>query len=300
MSKLAAFVMAGRWQAVSVVLGFALLGFAFPPVTLLSGAALGLVALRLGAASGGSVLLWSALSMMLISLLVIGEVWFGLAFGVVQWLPVLLIALLLRHSVSLAFTLRIALLTGLGAVLTMRMLVPDATTMWTTLLDRLVRPALVGAEVPVASIDALLARAAPVMSGGFVAALLLSLALTLLLARWWQALLYNRGGFRDEFTGLQLGYPMAALALILAAGAVLTHAPLVIELTLVVAAMFFLQGMAVTHAVIAASSHATLWLFGVYGLLLLALPHMLAGLSLMGAVDAFANFRARLAGKRDS
>lgn len=300
MSKLASFVMAGRWQAVSVVLGFALLGFALPPVTLLSGAALALVALRLGAYSGGNVLMWSALVMILLSTVITGQIWFGLAYSVVQWLPVLLIALLLRQTVSLAFTLQTALVIGLVAVVAMRILVPDTETLWAALLDNVVRPALVSAEIPAASINALLASAAEVMNGGFTAAMLLSLALTLLLARWWQALLYNPGGFREEFTGLQFGYPLAGFALMLAAGAVLTHTPLFIELTMVVAVVFFLQGMALTHAVIAASSHTTLWLIGVYGLLLVALPHMMAGLSLMGAVDGFANFRERLGGKSGS
>jgi hypothetical protein len=40
-----------------------------------------------------------------------------------------------------------------------------------------------------------------------------------------------------------------------------------------------------------------LWLTGLYGLLLLALPQMMAGLSMIGAIDAFADFRARLRGK---
>lgn len=56
MNKLAAFVMAGRWQATAAVIGFALLGLLLPPFTLLSGASLALVALRLGATSGFSVL----------------------------------------------------------------------------------------------------------------------------------------------------------------------------------------------------------------------------------------------------
>jgi hypothetical protein len=300
MTRLAAFVMAGRWQAVAVVLGFAVLGLALPPVTLLSGAALGLIGLRLGAYSGGSVLLWSAVAITLASAALAGQAWFGVAYSLIQWLPVLLIALLLRRTVSLAFTLQTALLIGLASVVAMNYLMPGTHALWTALLDEVVRPALVNAEIPAAAIDSVLARAAEVMNGGFVAALLLSLVLTLLIARWWQALLYNPGGFRDEFTGLQLGYPAAGLALTLAGGAVLTQTSLIIELAMVAAVVFFLQGMAVTHAVIAASGNPTLWLLGVYGLLLVALPQMMAGLSLMGAVDSFVDFRARLSGKRGS
>jgi hypothetical protein len=132
------------------------------------------------------------------------------------------------------------------------------------------------------------------MTGSLIAAMLLSLALTLLIARWWQALLYNPGGFREEFTHLQLGLPAAVLALALAAGAWLSKASLMIELALVASVMFLLQGMAVAHAVIAKTASPTLWLAGVYGLLVLAMPQMMAALAAMGVIDTFADFRARL------
>jgi hypothetical protein len=295
MAKLAAFVMAGRWQATSTVIGFALLGLLLPPLTLLSGAALALVGLRLGAGQALSVLAPALVAVTVVSAFTTGHAWIGAIYGLAQWGPVLALALALRHSFSLAFALLTATAVGLLAVAGIEILAPGIEPLWTNLLDQTVRPALMQAQLPTETVDALLAQTARVMTGAVVAATLLSLALTLLLARWWQALLYNPGGFRNEFVGLALGRPAAGITLGLAVGAMLTKASLLIELALVGSAVFFLQGMAVTHAMLAKSAYPGLWLAGVYGLLLLALPQTMAGLATLGAVDAFADFRARLA-----
>lgn len=297
MGKLAAFVMMGRWHATGVVVGFALLGLMVPPLTLLSGAALGLVTLRLGAASGLSVLGLAVLALTALSAIATGRPWIGAAYGMTQWAPLLILALILQRTVSLATTLKAASALSLAVVLGVKYMAPDIMLLWQTVLDDVVRPALLRADMPSATVNALLHQAAQVMTGGFVAAMLLSLCLALLLARWWQALLYNPGGFREEFTALQLDYPPAGLALALTAAALLTGAPLMIELSTVASVIFFLQGMAVAHAVIAKSGHPAVWLAGVYGALLLALPQMMAGLAAMGAIDAFADFRARLGTK---
>ncbi len=295
MVRLAAFVMAGRWQAIGTVLGFALLGLLLPPLTLLSGAALGLVVLRLGAGPALSVLAPALCAATLLSAVITGRAWIGAIYGLAHWGPVLLLALALRHSTSLTFTLLTATTVALLAVVGIEILAPEIEPLWTHLLDQAVRPALMQAQLSMETIEALLAQTAQVMTGAVAAATLLSLVLTLLLARWWQALLYNPGGFRDEFIGLTLGRPAAGIILGLAASAILTKESLLIELALVGSAVFFLQGIAVTHATLAKSAYPGLWLGGVYGLLLLALPQTMVGLATLGAVDAFADFRARLA-----
>ena len=46
----------------------------------------------------------------------------------------------------------------------------------------------------------------------------LSCVLCLLLARWWQSLLYNPGGFREEFHGLRLSVPLSSVLVLLILG----------------------------------------------------------------------------------
>lgn len=298
MNKLAAYIMTGRWQAIAAVIGFAMLGLLLPPFTILSGAALGLVTLRLGAPRGLSVVGPAVLVLTALSAVAVGEAWIGLVYGVVQWVPLLLLTAILRRTMSLAVTLVSGTAIGLATVLTIKLLTPGVESLWASLLNQVVRPALMRVDVPAAAIDPMLTQAAQVMTGGFVAATLLSLALALLLARWWQALLYNPGGFREEFTGLRLGLPAAGVALALAAGALLSKASLMIELAMVSSVIFFLQGMAVAHAVVATISYPMAWLAGLYGLLLLALPQMMVGLATLGAVDALVDFRGRVARSR--
>jgi hypothetical protein len=211
-----------------------------------------------------------------------------------HWMPLLVLALVLRYSVSLALTLQVAAVVGVAAVLAINYLVPGIDSLWSALLNELVTPVLLDADIPPTAIALMLEQAAQLGTGIFVAAFSLSVTLALLVARWWQALLYNPGGFREEFTSLQLGYLAGGLTLALTAGALLTKASLMIELAIVAAVMFFLQGMAVAHTVIATFGYAALYMAGLYGLLMLALPQMMTALSMLGTTDAFIDFRGRL------
>lgn len=286
--------MAGRMQAVTAMVGFAVLAFIFPPSTLFSGAALALVTLRLGVTHGLVILCGSTLTMLIISLLALGQMWTGLAYSVSQWLPLMVFALILRSTVSLSVTLQIAIALGLLAVLGVHLTIPDATQYWLQLLDQYLRPTMIQAQIPATTIDSAFEKAAQLMTGAFISSMLLSLALNLMLARWWQSLLYNPGGFRDEFINLRLGITAAVIALALFLAALFTEIHLLTELAMVSVALFFLQGVAIVHNVSGRTKNPIIWLVGFYVVLILALMQMLAGVCALGVIDAFTNLRARL------
>ncbi len=294
MHRLASFIMAGRLQATTAVVGFAVLALVFPPLMLASGAALMLVTARLGAASGVTLLGLSTLAAVILSQLVAGQPWLGALFATLQWAPGLVLALILRFTVSLDRTLQSAIALGLGALTVLQLWGPDLTPYWREVVEGLLRPALEQAELPAGTLDQTLDRVVRLMSGAVIASMLVSHTLSLLLARWWQSLLYNPGGFREEFLGLRLGRVPAALALALFALALLGHAPMLTALAIVGLVVFFFQGLAIVHNLSARTANPMLWLIGAYVLLMLALPQMMAALSAMGVLDNFVDIRSRL------
>lgn len=155
---------------------------------------------------------------------------------------------------------------------------------------------MVQAQIPVESIDSVFDTAAQLMTGTFVSSMLLSLSLVLIIARWWQALLYNPGGFGEEFINLRLGYPAAIIGSGLFVLAVLSNKNLITELAMVSLALFFLQGIAIVHNIARKMKNPIMWLVGFYAIFLLALLQTLAGICALGVIDTFADFRSRVQG----
>lgn len=293
MRGLASFILRGQSQAVLVVVATALV----PLLNLFSGAALALVTLRKGPGEGlvvvlmslclaGFLLWWLAGSMTPASAL------FGLF-----WLPIWVLAVTLRYTVSLARTLQLALLLA-GLVLLGCLAWLDDPLAWgRALLQKAFQPLLRSLQLPEAEQAAALGHlqdtVAPLILGLLLANGLLSIVLSLLLGRWWQALLFNPGGFQAEFHGLRLGRQTALLAAAVFALALLTRAALFANLALLLAAVYALQGIALVHGVVGRARLSPGWLIVFYVLMVFALPQLLALLCLLGIVDAWLDFRAR-------
>ncbi|MFO7953491.1 DUF2232 domain-containing protein [Thioalkalivibrio sp.] len=296
MRVLAEFAMKSRGRAVGAVAGFGVAGLFLPPVALLSSALIALVGLRIG--------LGQALLVMVLSALVLGVAMFalmpeaplfaGVIAGIVQWAPVALLAELLRRTVSWRMTMQAAVgIAGIG-VLAVHMLVPDLESTWAEAGMALLGPLVEGSETGPQELEAGLRRAAPYLTGLFAGMLLLSLTLAVVLGRYWQALLYNPGAFGEEFRALQFGHAMSAATLLLAGIGHLGPVPLATELAFILAVLFFLQGIALMHALTFRQGMSSFWLVGMYVLLALALPQLFLLLATIGVIDAWADIRSRL------
>ena len=136
------------------------------------------------------------------------------------------------------------------------------------------------------------------------AALTMTLVGSLFIARWWQALLYNPGGFRQEFHALALGKVFAAVAVVLLVMNIVSMdgANVVAgDLLILAGFLFTLQGIAVVHGVVARTQASKGWLIGMYVLLLLpmSMAQMLIVLAAAGFGDNFINFRAYVGNKAE-
>ena len=295
MKPLAAFIMRGPVQATLVAWLTGLLSLLLPLAGLLSSATLALVTLRGGTGYGVRVGALAGLGCLILCTLLLGSPWPALAIVLVLWLPVWGLAVLLRFSRSLAFTAQAAGLAGLGVVLSIHALVEDPTADWLRVLGPF-RAALIKDGVldePAAA--AVFAALAPWMTGAFAAALMFQVLLGLFIGRWWQAQLYNPGGFGADFRAFRL-HPVFGVGGLLLVGAVgLQPGPgLIPDLLLVLSPLWLFQGLAVIHQLLAVRGAQRGWLVGLYVLLVVFMPRTLVLVACLGLVDIWVDLRARL------
>jgi hypothetical protein len=296
MKTLAGFIMSGRLQGALVTSVTALMSLLLPPVALISGGAIALVTLRDGARAGAALWGFATLGLAVLAAVALGSPWAALGVLLVLWLPAWGLGTLLRWSRSLALAVQAAGVAGVAVVVLLHAAVGDLSGFWLELIAPLREVLIRDGGLDAARADELVTATAGWMTGSFVAALVLQWLLALFVGRWWQAELYNPGGFGTEFRALRLhpGFGVAGLVLLATVG--FTKAPgLVSDLVLVLMPLYLLQGLAVVHGALHQRGGHVGWLFGLYVLLVVFFPHAALMVACIGLVDIWADIRGRLA-----
>ncbi|AYC31227.1 hypothetical protein D3880_01970 [Pseudomonas cavernae] len=287
MRALAEFIMRGRMQATLVVVGSA----ALPLLFWLSAAAGCLVLLRRGLSDALSILVWALLP-------ALGWWYFGDPRTLLVLLGSLGLALLLRAGQSWTRVLLCSVAVGLVYGLVLGSVFREPIAALVAELQKLMPQALGGLhqQLSVDEQTRLNALLAPVLTGLLAALLQVVSLLCLILGRYWQAALYNPGGFGREFRALRLP---PALALLLLAGMLLgpnlgAQAAMLTPLCSVPLAF---AGLALIHGLVADGRLARFWLVGLYVTLLLFMQLIYPLLVVFAIVDSLIDFRGRLARK---
>lgn len=211
MLPLASWVMRGRSQALVFVIIALLTSPLIWPNSILAAAVLGLVTLRAGTKNGVQLWFWGLLPALAL-LLMLGN-----------FMPMLLItvvlvgALVLRQTVSWSYALMSLTATGLFASLVLEWVAQDSLNVYVELIEKLLadlKQQLADPEVQKALPDTI---STAFIAGMFGVVLNVCSFLALTLARYWQAGLYNPGGFRQEFHNLRLGRTWLVITLLLLA-----------------------------------------------------------------------------------
>lgn len=268
---LAEFVMAGRKQA---VLAIVLLGLP-PLVNLLTPALVAMVGMRKGMTAGSAMLLWALLPTGFWLLL-------GDAFPLLLLFGVFVLAAVLRATESW----QNVLLAGIGVGAMFEFYLRAQPAMLDLLFEQL--------ELYVRANnleDVQLDEVREVMTT-LLAAFYMALSVALLmLGRSMQAMLYNQGGFQEEFHALRIGQTttLVLVGMILLVNIVegLPEAWI-----FYLAAPFAFAGLALAHALVARKSASVFWLVAMY--MLLIFPTMMYLLILVAIVDSWYDFRARV------
>lgn len=281
MRALAQFVMRGPVQAG----GVAAVTTAVPFLFWIGAAVVGLVILRLGFARGLSIGLWALLPAL---------AW-SFAGGDPTSLAVLLHVALMAHVLRSTFSWERALVAASSLALLTGMLLP---TLFPGLLEQLVAAGVsfyeqynaqvaqeMGADLEVAIRNLMNAS----LAGTFLAC---AIGVTML-ARYWQAALYNPGGFREEFHGFRLR-PMTAGLL----GAAIVLAPMTglnpVLIAWVAGLPLLIAAIALVHGVVGLKGKGGFWLVIFYGSLVLLGPTVMLLLLVMAFVDSWLDIRGRI------
>jgi hypothetical protein len=302
MKGLASFVMRGPSQAVLAATALALLSLILPLFGILSAAVVGLVALRQGLMPGLLVAGFATLASGVFTAFAFGNPLPAIGFLLLQWLPVTILSLFLRNSRSFDQSIQLALVFGLLAIIVQYLLPGSPAEFWNGQLQVLVTQFEESGLMDRASAEAVAGQIASWMGGILAAGLFLQLVFSLLMARWWQALLFNPGGFQAEFHGFRISRILGAIGLA-AVALLVVPTPEMPELFrylgVLMMAILFLQGLAVAHGILAKTGSPQAWLVVLYLLLIFLMPQAVMVLATIGLVDVWIDFRAR-AGEKGS
>ena len=276
------FLNRNQWQAALIILLLAAL-------PLLQWAALlmmALLVLRKGR-NQSIILLIAALlpSLFLLVARPFSWLWLGnIASIIVLWL----LAMALHKTCSWRIVLHVA--TGLGIVIVTLIFYvhPDIVQGWQQYfqqLEKLLKLQNFEQQVQLTQHMAL------VMTGIQVAIKLLFNLGLLMIARWWQAMMFNPGQLRMELHHISLSRVFSIITLISVAGAMIVQSPWLINMAIVMVSPFILSGLSLVHGFAATKSSPSSWLLVVY--LLLILPYMLIALITISLIDSWVQWRCR-------
>jgi hypothetical protein len=213
------------------------------------------------------------------------------------WLPVWLIAIVLREGRQLSWAVEIAVLLGIAGILGFYWYQPEPVQFWREVLSVIV-PLMLQAQpdAAVENLKAFVEIIAHYMTGGFAAASVYMLLFGLLLGRWWQAGLYNPGGFRVEFLGLKGGKSLGTATLLVMALVWLAFGKLAemsANVLIVLFVFYTFVGTAVLHCVFTGMKGSRFLVPFLY-FILLAIPHFMVLVAVCGLVDTWLNLRNKL------
>ncbi len=298
MQWLASFVMRGRSQAVMATSVLAMLSMVMPPLSLLSSASVALITLREGRNTGLQVIGLSLLACVVLSTIVLGSPAPAIGLALLLWFPMWVLGQVLREMRSLGFAIQSALLFGLMTIGYFYLQSGDPIADWQEIFASLANSFTEAGLYKAVESQQLVDELARWMTGFFAASYVLQLVASLLLARWWQSLLYNPGGFQQEFHQLRLSKSLAYVGAVLAVVSLLdASGDLLRYLMVVLMAAYLVQGLAVAHGTVKLLGLNRAWLIGVYIMLVITGPQMMVLLSMLGLADIWMNFRAKAASK---
>jgi hypothetical protein len=291
---LARFILRGQSQAALVTASMAILGLVVPPAAWISAAAVVLVTLVNGPRSGLITTAMSLVGAAIFAFLIFSAPEVAVIFVLIAWLPAWLIATVLRQTVSLAYSLQILTLMGLLAVVMLYVLYPSIGELWREPLDIMVK------QLAEQSTDFTLAELKQTedwiiefLPGLFASSVMFGTMVSLFLGRWWQAVLYNPGGFGKEFRSLNLGKVSALCAIALMLIAAIVDSVFAVAMVTVVFVLYGIQSLSLLHAAIEIRKVNAAWLFLIY-LIMFFVPHVLLLLMLASFADPWLDIRQRI------
>ena len=302
MQALARFIMHGRVQAIGSVVSLALLSLIISPLAIFTTAGVALVTLVHGYREGLFNLFVATVILAVFTGIALNQPTIGMELALKFWLPAWFLAsiVITKKSMSLAIVVAAALscLLVLGFYF-----FTDPAAHWYEVINKQLLPMLKEAGMQIQEgpkAEKLWQFMSKIMTGSALALFLVLQTMSLLLARYWQALLYNPGGFAQEFHQIRFGMVTASIALVTTIFAITTVNEMALNLFFIAIVLMMFQGLAVVHSLVAKCKLSPSLLMGVYLVMLFTLQHGAIGvllIALIGLLDNWLNLRFRLCTK---
>lgn len=298
------FILHSRIQAMSAVFVIAFI----PIIGTISIIIAAFVTLRKGALEGAVILL-SALVPYFISFLAwppppaqanvaLGMLGIIVASYVLTWL----FAIVLRRFSSWNFALELAALLGVLIIGLVHVVFPgiqdwwgqQLTTYFVKSIDTLgkikngleTHPTLNDVQIQAISV------AKRYATGFIMVSILFNALLQLLIARWWQAAMFNPGGLRKELHQIRLSHITAVIFVV---GLLLSYyqVDFAQDAIPVLYMVFSVAALSLLHCVVKSSKIGWVWLVAVYSGIIWLFPLSIILLSMIGLLDTAVDFRKR-------
>ena len=272
--------------AVAPILGIPFLGW-------LSIIIVGLVTLRKGAVEGFIVLIWSAvpaivMAFMSTEMFLLSQVLFG---GIVVWF----FSLLLRAQYAWAQLLEIMAWIGIVIVLLVHGGFDNIYAWWTAKLHALFsqyNSVSGGDDVAQALSAQHIYYLTHVATGFFISMISLNAVFNLIIARWWQASIFNPGGLKHEFLMIRLSYRLT-IALLIAIVLAFFRVAWSFDLLPVLLVVFFVAGFSLMNAWLVRMKNGWIWMLLFYVLLVLRFIFISAAVMMVAIIDSIFDIRKR-------
>jgi hypothetical protein len=275
-----------RINAIWVLLVLCLLP---PMIASLASIILGLVTLNKGAKEGFILLLWAVLPFV-VQAYVHKVLWLALVpfFGFAGlWLG----AIVLRAYGSWTVLLRYFGLLSVLAVVLAHVLHPGLTEFWAAHIFAYMQE--MTELVPNATVTKQQAMTIATVATGFqVLLFMVSVSFKLMMARWWQALIFNPGGLRKELYGIRLDNIVIGLFFVLVV-AVLLKSVVAVDAIIPLFGVLLAVGLSLLHSTLGRAKYG-FGLLVLFYLIAIIFPYILVAPMLAAVVDRWFNFRSRI------
>ncbi|MDG1694500.1 MAG: hypothetical protein P8I13_06560 [Porticoccaceae bacterium] len=287
MIALANFILRGRVQALAV----AFIGSFFP---LISSATIALVSLCKGAKEGMLLYLWLSLILVLIQQASTDNPLLA-AVSIVSLGIMVIAAKVHRHLASWQWTLLATIAISVACAFSFGLLMGSEVNAFLTTVEEMF--AAINSKQQDAQVSLDLTES---MLLGIVATLLaIGSIMSLMLARWWQAGIYNPGGFQKEFHSFKIEAKVAVILLaVLLAGQFMSKSS---QIWSDLAALpLLITGIALVHFAVKLLDQGRQWLAFLYVGIILAGKPVTVILLVLGLTDSLIDLRSRLEGYKNS
>ena len=281
-------------SAVIATVTSAVLSLFVPPLAYVtSGTVVGLITLRKGGMFGLQTMAISMVVLLLFSLAANLPYQLMMAYVLSVWLPICALAVVLRFTESQGLVLVAAGLIASILIVSMYLMVDDVAGWWKEWLSTMLEGKVPDTEMSV--YQEALAPMAVLFNALMTLGLMLNMVMSLLLARWWQARLFNKGAFRKEFYALRLPalvLPVSGVLVLLTLFASEALQSMSRDILFIVLFMYLIQGVSAVHRLVEKYAMSGGWLITMY-CFLFVVPQIAVLIACLGMTDVYVNWRRK-------